>query len=122
MSSLKTKPHLTDLQILNAILRLPDDKFFPPHNDKEKYRSMRDQLSLGSRRELTDRQRADAEAFYDANNLDKAPPPAPPSSTKARKRKGGGTPPSTPAGPLVLPPHPLDVHLRNLPKKPPGRT
>lgn len=117
MSPLSTKPHVSDLQILNAILAMPDEKFVPPWNTKEKYRSMRYRVTTGHRPTLSARQRADAEEFYVANGLDQGPPP----SSTVRTKKVGEVLPSIPAAPLVLPPHPLDVHLAVLPKTPPGR-
>lgn len=76
------KSKKTDLQVLRALLSLPDGKL--SGSERTSFQSMYDQMATGRVISLSSRQRAWANEVYDRLDLDRAMPPARPVQVKDR--------------------------------------
>ena len=98
-----------DLELLDAILRMPD-RNFTEYDRKAQFRGMMHALTNGTIRKLPSRQRAHAEEVYTTNGLDKIPLPPP-----AKKKTKDSPPLKVPALPGFA------FELLPRPLKPPGK-
>lgn len=93
----------TDLQILRAILSMPQGKLTTA--EKSAFQGMYDSLATGNQSRLSMRQRAWTEEVYDKHDLDKERPPVKKVAIRDKS--------------LLTPSHPMDALPR--PLKPPTK-
>lgn len=73
----------TDLQVLRAVLGLPDGKI--PPSERKSFRGMYDQLVAGMMISLSKKQRAWVDAVYAKHDLDRERPPVTPLPPSGKK-------------------------------------
>ncbi len=69
----KPKTKKTDLQVLRALLSMPDGKL--KNNDKKAFQAMYDNLASGRQVRLSERQRLWIVELFEEHKLDKEQPP-----------------------------------------------